>query len=290
MSSAIVNFVGIGGQKCASTWLYDILEDHPQACLSSEKELDFFSNYWDRGYEWYESKFHCKSSDRKVVGEVSPSYLCTKEAPVRLKKYNANTKIIVILRNPVERAYSNHKHNVRQGFVLSDNLTFEAAIKNNSTYVEHGFYGENLSCWLTAFPRDQILVLLFDDILNNAQAVAQNVYQFLDISTDHVSSSLYKKSNESVAVSNVPLALFVDKLRQFSRKNGLIGGWDFLRRIGIRYVYRLFNQQNVDVAIPKMRSETRQELFEIFRKDIESLESLLNINLDSWKTNKGATR
>jgi hypothetical protein len=283
MNNRFVNFIGIGGQKCASTWLYDILEDHPQACLSVDKELDFFSSYWDRGYEWYESKFSNADTTKKVIGEVSPSYLCNIEAPARLKKYNQDTKIIVILRHPVDRAFSNHKHNVRQGFVLSDDVTFEASIQNNPTYVEHGMYYSALKYWLEAFPKEQILIILFDDILKNADKIAKEVYTFLNISTEHVSEALNKKSNESAAVANIRLALFVDKLRKSAKRRGLMPGWNIMRNIGLRYIYRSINQKNIELAIPKMLDKTRHELLDIFRSDTESLSALLKVNLDSWK-------
>ena len=92
------NFVlGIGVQKCASTWLYDILLDHPQVALSEHKEIDFFSYHYGRGYQWYENHFRSESPQH-FSGEISPSYFVEGLVPERLKLYAPDAKILVSLR------------------------------------------------------------------------------------------------------------------------------------------------------------------------------------------------
>ena len=101
------NFIGIGAQKCASTWVYKVLQDHPQAYVSEPKELNFFSYYYNHGFQWYE-RFFENTRDRIAVGEISPSYFNASAAPYRVCQYNSNMRVIVTLRDPVERAYSHH--------------------------------------------------------------------------------------------------------------------------------------------------------------------------------------
>lgn len=280
-----INFIGIGGQKCASTWIYDILADHPEVLLSRAKELDFFSNFWDRGFNWYEHQFDTdKATSAIAVGEISPSYLSDTDAPARAARYNPDMRVILTLRKPIDRAYSNHKHNIRQGFVLGEDLSFEKALAENPTYIEHGLYGKHLENWLRHFPKNQIQVIFFEDIVTDPEAVAKSVYRFLEVSESFISENLRTKSNESVAVANVKMALFVDGIRNRVRASRLFSwAWDLLHMLGIRAAYRAINMRNVNSAIPKMLPESRRYLASVYRPDIELLESIVDRSLTSWK-------
>ena len=285
MKDIKISFIGIGGQKCASTWIYDILADQKEVALSRAKELDFFSNYWDRGYGWYENQFE---RDRliaaKVIGEVSPSYLSDTDAPARAAQYNPDMRIILTLRNPIDRAYSNHKHNIRQGFVFGDDLSFEKSLAENPTYIEHGYYGKHLEKWLKYFPKEQILIIYFEDIVANPEGVAAGVYRFLGISEDFVTANFRKKSNESVAVANVRLALFVDGIRNYVKASNMISWvWGLLNMLGVRAIYRLLNMREVNSKIPKMLPETRDYLASLYRSDIDLLESIVGHPLTGWR-------
>lgn len=283
MSDCQINFIGIGGQKCASTWIYDILAGHPEVCLSQEKELDFFSNFWDRGFNWYADQFDAeKAKAARIVGEVSPLYLADSDAPVRAAQYNPDMKLIVTFRNPIERAFSNHKHNIRQGFVNSADLSFEAAMASNPTYVEYGNYGKHLSNWLRHFPRSQVLILFFDDIVTLPSESAQSVYRFLGIAEDFKSPAIQNKSNESVAVANVKVARLVDHIRKAVRSSPFSWAWGGLRLIGLRALYRKLNMRNVDAAVPKMQLQTRRHLVELYKTDIALLEAITGRSLSTW--------
>lgn len=278
-----VNFIGIGGQKCASTWVYDILQGHPEVSLSRDKEIDFFSNYWDRGYAWYASQFDPpESSEATAVGEVSPSYLSDADAPERVAKYNRDMRIVVTVRDPVERAYSNHKHNIRQGFVLGDDLRFEKAMERNPTYLEHGLYGECIARWLAHFPADQVLIVFFDDIQRDPGEVARAIFRFLGVDENYRSPAIGRKSNASVAVANVRLARTIDSVRKQVLALRFAWVWTLLRVAGIRSVYRAFNMREVDRAIPPMRPETRSWMRRYYRDDIAALESMTGRALSKW--------
>ncbi|MBV5272311.1 MAG: sulfotransferase domain-containing protein [Lamprocystis purpurea] len=189
-------FVGIGVQKCATTWLYDILLDHPQVALSKLKELDFFSYHFGRGYQWYEEQF---PQDRPgcLVGEISPSYFIDANVPERLQAYAPEAKLVVLLRDPVERAVSNHRHEVRLGNFHGDDISFVAGLANNPLYLEQSRYGTHLLRWLRHIPASRMLVLFQEDIDREPQAVAQQVYRFLDVDDRHVSNAVEGRSNES---------------------------------------------------------------------------------------------
>ena len=163
-SKPIVDFIGIGAQKCASTWLHDVLIDHPQLALPGHvKEVNYFSYHYDRGRQWYERRFHAAADD-VLCGEISPSYLHTPGVFDRVADYNPAMRIILIARDPIARAISNHKHELRIGNIHGDDQSFEFGLDNNAAYVEQGLYAKHLGGWLTRFPTEQILVLKFDDV------------------------------------------------------------------------------------------------------------------------------
>ncbi|MEO0913269.1 MAG: sulfotransferase, partial [Pseudomonadota bacterium] len=106
--------IGIGAQKCASSWAHTALGAHPDITGSDPKEIDYFSYYFDRGHAWYEAHFPEGTAHRF---EISPSYFHDPRAPERLAAYAPEAKILVLLRDPVERAFSNHLHEVAKGHI-----------------------------------------------------------------------------------------------------------------------------------------------------------------------------
>src|SRR5262249_43557994 len=173
-------FIGLGGQKCASTWVHSVLKDHPDAYVSTPKEIDFFSSFYENGFQWYERSF-AGAQHQRAIGEISPSYLPDGNAPARAHEYNPRFRIIVSLRDPVERAYSNHLHEVRLGHYADEDLSFEAGLANNPMYLEQSRYAKHLGRWLRHFPRDQLLVILQEEISADPAQQARRLYQFLGL-------------------------------------------------------------------------------------------------------------
>ena len=95
--------IGIGVQKCATSWMHSVLGAHPQIGVSDPKEVDFFSYYFDRGYSWYERHFdHLQKLEARC--DTSPSYFYDPRAAVRALEYRSDLKVIALLRDPVDRA------------------------------------------------------------------------------------------------------------------------------------------------------------------------------------------
>lgn len=274
-------FLGIGAQKCASTWLHEILADHPQAALPPLKEIDFFSNHFDYGFQWYESHFPAGTA-RRALGEVSPSYLHGVAVPKRVFAYRSDMLLILLLRNPIDRAISNHKHEVRIGHLSGEDLGFERGLENNPSYVEQGLYATHLERWLQFFPREQILVLLMDDIVADARAAAKRVYEFLGISPDHVSASLGERANESHANRHAGLERARKSILGAVRALRLEWLWHAAAKAGARKVYRRLNWQTFDAAIPPMKEATRARLRAVFAGELARLEPLIGRSLRHW--------
>lgn len=249
--------------------------------LSGKKELDFFSYHYENGYEWYEQQFSNKPG-AKAVGEISPSYFNEASVPERAKLYSPSLRILLSLRDPVERALSQHRHLIRIGTVSRVNYRFEKALANNPSYIEQGLYATHLSRWLESFPESQILVVLMDDIKKHPDETARNVYRFLGISEAHQSAALYEKSNPSYVVRSRSLDSVVCTLRGVATKLGVDSAWRGLGRLGLQRLYRRMNRQPSNANIPSPPPETLTLLKQRFKENTLELQRMLGRDLDKW--------
>ena len=277
-----LSFIGIGAQKCASSWLYDILADHPEAALSEKKELDFFSYRYEQGYGWYERQFPVKPG-AKAIGEISPSYFNEASVPERARLYSPDLRILLSLRDPVERALSQHRHLIRIGMVAGPDYRFETALADNPSYIDQGRYATHLSRWLACFPENQVLVVLMEDIRKSPEATARKVYEFLGIDTEHRSIALHEKSNPSYVARSRAADAAIRGLRKSVRQLGLGRIWQAMGDSGLRSLYRGMNRKSSDAAVPPVPPETIQKLREVFCDEIKTLEPLLGRSLESWR-------
>jgi hypothetical protein len=275
------SYVGIGAQKCASTWLHRILADHPQVAVPETKEVDFFSYRYDRGYQWYERCF-VGAADARARGEISPSYFCEPAVPERVARYVPDARIIVSLRDPVERALSNHRHEVREGHLVGADLTFETGLDNNPMYVEQGRYATHLKKWLDYFPREQILVVLMEDVASDPLDVARSVYRFLGVDADFIPAGLTERYNPSFATRSPAFGAVKDAAYAATRLPGLRWAWDAAAGVGLRALYRGINQVPSDAVIPPPSEQTLRQLRQRFEPEVLELESLLGRSLAKW--------
>ena len=275
------SFIGIGAQKCASTWLHQILASHPSINVPAIKEADFFSYRYDHGFQWYERLFS-ERGPKVQAGEVSPSYFHDPAAPARVLAYKPDIKILLTLRDPVQRAMSNHRHEVRLGHFSGSDLSFEAGLANNPMYVEQGLYAKHLANWLRCFPRRQIHVVLVEDIEMNPQAVAHDVFQFLGIDANFRPDVLTKRFNKSISSRFDSLFRAKERMYGMTRVPGFAWIWSMACELGLRRLYRQLNTAGPDAALPSMRLDTERELRDRFMTDIEQLEQMLGRSLAHW--------
>ena len=178
------DFLVLGAQKAGTTALYAYLRWHPGITGPSWKEVSFFDRHWWRGEGWYRGQFPLRSGGQ-IVGEASPSYLFHPLAPERARTLVPDARLIALVRNPVDRAYSQYQHAVALG---REPLSFEDALAAEDertrgevdrlvadprafsrawwdhTYVARGRYAEQLERWLRVFPREQLLVVATEEL------------------------------------------------------------------------------------------------------------------------------
>lgn len=284
-------FIGIGVQKCATTWVYEVLAEHPQIGVSRPKELDFFSLHYARGLSWYESHFdHAACAGRKARGEISPSYFHTPDVERRIKAYAPDSRLILCLRDPVQRVLSNHAHEVRIGGVDEKHLSLDACLERKPEYIEQGRYATHLKRWLRCFPLEQIFVILYDDIASSPEAVVRDLYAFLDVDGDFLPHVLHRRSNASHAYRSKPLEKLRKNFKHGAQAVGLGGLWRTMGDIGGQRIYRYLNKRPPSEVIPQVGEPTLARLWSQFEPEVSELESLIARPLDAWKRYPGACR
>jgi Sulfotransferase domain len=194
------DFLILGAQKAGTTALYAYLRWHPQITGPSFKEVSFFDRHYARGERWYRAHMPVRRSG--IVGEASPSYLFHPSAPERVARMLPGARLIALLRNPVDRAFSHYQHEVALG---REELPFEDALARedermagevermlrdpayfsyawwNYTYAARGRYAEQLERWFRSFPSEQLLVLLTDELAADTGATYERVLEFLGV-------------------------------------------------------------------------------------------------------------
>jgi hypothetical protein len=202
IAQEVPHFIILGAQKCGTTSLYDYLVAHPHVAPACEKEIHFFDKNFRKGASWYQAQFPGLHVEDLVSGEASPYYIFHPHAPRRVLELVPRAKLIVLLRNPIDRAYSHYQHEVRLGF---ETLSFEDAIAQEEqrlsgeveimlqdenyfsfnhqhySYLARGVYVDQLQTWLNLFPREQILIIKSEDLYNNPRAVWEQLRGFMSL-------------------------------------------------------------------------------------------------------------
>jgi hypothetical protein len=293
------NFLVLGTAKAGTSSLYTYLKQHPEVYLSPTTELNFFAheggNLNFRGprdveFIWDDSlvanfEDYCKQFagvDRETaIGEVSTHNLYFSQAPGLIKRYVPKAKMIAILRNPVERAFSAFSHMVRDGREQTkdfrDALAREPArIRDNWEwhYKTMGFYGAQLRRYFEIFDREQIRVYIYDDFLERPLELVQDLFRFIGVDSDFV-PDMSVKQNVSVMPRSrqlVDLMMSENPIRLAARNLVPASMRSHVRSFVLRHnVKRL----RLDPAI-------RRELTDIFLDDIRLIERLLDRDLSQW--------
>lgn len=191
----VPNFIIIGSQRCGTTSLYTYLAQHPQILTPIKKEMDFFSWHFDRGIDWYLAHFPpMPEGEQFLTGEASPSYFDSLEAPQRLYSPFPEVKLVVLLRNPVDRAISQFYRLTELNWEVR---SFDRAISDEiarlaqnpayiigeepGNYLARGRYIEFIKNWLDFFPKEQLLILKSEDFYAGAATTVKQVLEFLDL-------------------------------------------------------------------------------------------------------------
>lgn len=274
------NFLVIGAMRSGTTWLDSLLRSHPQVFLPLQrKEVHFFDQHYQRGMEWYAQFFELPSNHDsalhfEAVGEVTPSYLYVEECPRRIAASLPDCKLIAILRNPVDRAYSHYWY-ARSHRHLD--IDFETFLLKRRDVFERGLYARQLGRYWERFPREALLVLIFERAISQPEAACRQLADFLGIDRKGFGTPSSRPLNASF-VPRLP-GLFKWAVRGKSRLRDL-----HLDRV-VNIVKRSFLRKLLGWGEepPKLSSGLAMRLWKQYQEEVSELEQMLNTKLSSWK-------
>ena len=295
------NFLLIGAQKAGTTALNYYLKEHPQIYMSPIKEPGFFDFEGQKpdfvgpgDGELYDHvptdiESYCQLfqgvSDEIAIGEATTWYLYSSRAPERIKHYIPNAKLIVILRNPVDRAYSAFLHTIRD---KREPITdFAQALKEEETRINHnweyiwyykqmGFYYGQLKRYFDLFDRSQIKVYLYEDLKDNPITLMQDICQFLNIDQTLISGSPPRRN-----VSGIPKNKLLDYC--LGKQNLKLLKTPFKLFLSSKMRENIIiNLKNKNFTKPQISPAVKIQLTKAYREDILKLQELIKRNLSSW--------
>lgn len=297
------NLFILGAAKSGTTTLHTYLAETPDVCMSHPKEPFFFECEYHLGIDYYRRTYFAHWKGERVIGEARHRNLFLPYVPERVRAFNPEAKLLVVLRNPVERAYSHWWHWYFHG---REKLDFRAALEADleriqkglrcdtpeeieghcrnlgydgydshgfgtyRTYVDSGYYLEQIQRYLKLFPREQMKIILFEDLVKEPRRAMSEVSDFLGV------ENLTAREGFRPKVENVKeTRLFrkVSKIYEAARMRSFLPEW--LRKWGRRAIDRLNPDPGID-------PETRAWLKGHYRPYNEALASFLDRDLSSW--------
>jgi hypothetical protein len=291
LSSRKIDFFIVGAAKAGTTSVFRYLSQHPRLFMPEDKEPHFFGDQrpfakyglYPR-YEDYMALF-AGAGAGQLLGEGSTAYLYSETAPGELHRYNRAAKIVILLRDPRDRAYSLYWHHVRD-FSEPKGVTFEQALAREDEriatkwafgfhYLRSGLYHEQVQRYLDRFATGQVRIVLMEDLIAQPEETMNGLCDFLGVE---------RAAIETGDVHN----------RSGMHRNRLIAYW-FARPNALRTVakkvlpasLRQWRERIVQGNLLKpepMDAETRARLTEYFRADVVKLERLIGRDLTAWKT------
>ncbi|MFN0275513.1 MAG: sulfotransferase domain-containing protein [Chitinophagales bacterium] len=307
-------FIVIGANKGGTTSIYHYLKQHPQVYLSPIKEPHYFSKDIDinlfskefaqnklqdiqkyvdgdmqqeyhaafvRNWEHYKKLFK-NVKNEKAIGELSTSYLFSSVAAEEIKKHLGNVKIIICLRNPVERAYSHYRMNIWTGnnnefdfykALLEDYHHIPKAWGNAHLYVEIGFYYEQVKRYIDMFGRENVKIVFTEDLKKNATNTLKELYEFIGVDNSFVTDTSMRYNE-----------VYTPKFKNFTYTLNKLGIRPLIKKLAPKsiksMIVRLFYKSKAEKGdIP---AEAKKFLLEKYTNDIQKLSVLLQRDLSTW--------
>jgi len=272
------SFLGLGVEKSATSWIFACLYEHPEICIPV-KEINFFweDEKWNKGIRFYQNFFQERCPNAMIQGEFSTSYFYHSVVASRINQYLPKIKLLVCLRNPVDRAYSNYRNDIMAG-TIPKTLDFHTALKSKEYYLGQGHYKKQFTEYFKHFSKDQFYIMIYEDIAKNPKKFIQQLFRFLEVDETFIPSSLSKKINVSRTPGNVKLEGTTNRIATILHEskwgNGL---WWLLKKSGVPGLLRKINtDQSPSEGMPP---DLRNELNLLFKEDKVYTERLLNRSL-----------
>jgi hypothetical protein len=298
------NFFIVGAPKCGTTALYEAMKQHPDIYMGRVKEPAYFAfggvrpeiqpgpagAYLQRSAVWRSEDYLLLYADGKgyrAIGDATPLYLRSSQAAHGIRAAAPKSKIVAILRQPAERAYSSYLYMVEKG--VENALTFSEALAQEHFKIEHnyfsglyhqqnGFYQQQLNIYYQLFSRDQIKVFLYEDWNASPQKVLQELFEFLEVDTAF-QPALWRSN-----VTRVPRSRrlhYIARHPEWLGENVRLGQLPPVRRAFSSLLSLLDTRYNLKPPAP-LDPNLRAFLTRGYREDILQLQELIGRDLSHW--------
>lgn len=268
-----LDFIGVGPQRTASSWLDQVMRHHPDICLPGNvKETMFWDQRYSKGLPWYRAHFK-KYDPTLKYGEIAPTYFDDSRALGRLQTEFPDLKIVINVRNPIQRAFSLYQLHLGKGRV---ERPFKHAVEQLPRILTSGHYHIHCPEWEAAFGNENILYLVQEDIFSQPDASVRKVWEFLGVSD----IPLPEMAKQKFGVAQYPkfrnAAKFASKLSTWLRSKRLHIVPELGKKLGLLSVYQ------GGVMTETLDESLFIELREVFAADISWLEKKLDRDFSSW--------
>lgn len=269
-----VDFLAVGPQRTATSWLYEVLSHHPQICFpAGVKETMFFDLRYQRGWGYYDSHFqHVRAG--QVIGEIAPSYFHSEGAVERIAASLPACKILINVRNPITRSHSLFRHHLSKGRVRNN---FSSALVKMPEIIESGKYSKFAKRWEETFGADNVCYLVQEDIQNQPSDVLATVCRFLGLPN----MPLPEVANTNINSASAPRNWLLAKLLS-SAATGL-RGMRLHRLAELGKSWGLVRMYQGGGHIDPLTAKHFAELEAMYDEDIRWLERRLGRNFDYWR-------
>lgn len=270
-------FLIIGAIKAATTWLNFQLQQCDRVFLPGP-EPHFFTREYHRGFDWYAEFFRDARPDQ-IVGEKTADYLADPHAAERIAAVLPETPLIAQLRDPVERAYSDYCMLFRRGTVganIEDYLDPRRA--QFRRFLDNGLYYQHLTRWQSLFPKEQMLVFLFEDVIERPGWTITAVGRHIGLSEDILPEPMTDRVNDSrAALLPLPVRRLLAPVKELVAP---------LR--GVPWFENLRSTMARQVDYPPLPPELKARLREYYANDVEALGKLIGRDVGSWLPDRTA--
>ena len=273
------NFVGIGAPRAGTTWLNTLLCSHPDIYTPPQRdEINYFDQYYDRGPGWYEAFFPPQDDATRydAIGEITPQYLEHEACAERIRRTLPESKLLVMLRHPINRAYSQYGF-----FVQRRNYrgTFEEFLADRPRSLERGFFSRYLKRYLQYYQRQEILALVFEEAVTDVNKTKRRLAAFLNVDADRFPASA---GAGKVNSSSVPR--FQTLYGCVAQTGRLLRKWHLEPVVDCVMRSRLPNWLAKGTSLPPLDDVVKERVSRQFRQEFDELEQCLDIDLGCWRT------
>lgn len=261
-----VSFLMIGCQRSGTTWTDAALRTHPEIFLPEKKQSYFFDKNYSNGFDWYLERFQAAQPKHKAIGEVATGY-CLLDAIPLMAKHLPDCKLMMVMRNPIDRAYSNYQsRQVEEGW-----SNFEEALESEPDLLERGHYIDQIECLMEHYIRENVLFLLYDDLSDSDTSYIHSVYSFLGVNCSVATKMIGQRKN----------AAMFPTLRKWLHQCGLKSIVTLLSKSRVGDTVRR-SRKSKGRAYQPMNQKTKERLVNHFAPYNKRLSLFLNRDLSAW--------